>query len=40
MWRKAQHLHLIRAFGAISCHDLPMTSPDLNLLFALDVLLT
>ena len=44
MWRNAQHLHFIRASDAISVwiHATisAMSSPDLNLLVALDVLLT
>jgi DNA-binding transcriptional LysR family regulator len=42
-WRKAQHLHVIDAFGAIygakHCYGCAMSRPDLNLLFTLDVLL-
>jgi DNA-binding transcriptional LysR family regulator len=42
-WRKTQRLHFIRAFDAMSCIGLcffkSMTTPDLNLLFTLDVLL-
>jgi len=42
-WRNVHHLHFIRAFDAISpptlCYGRPMSTPDLNLLVTLDVLL-
>jgi DNA-binding transcriptional LysR family regulator len=40
-WRKAQHLHFIRAFDAMigSCHGARVSIPDLNLLVTLNVLL-
>lgn len=42
VWRKAQHLHFIVAFDAMSesCHSDFISTPDLNLLITLNVLLT
>jgi DNA-binding transcriptional LysR family regulator len=40
-WRKAQHLHFIRAFDAMigPCHGARVSTPDFNLLITLNVLL-